>query len=68
MSADTREANAGESTDLLLEREPLRATVVTYRDSPDRCTVAPANVGDERRLTTWLSVNADAMVPLDGSR
>ena len=68
MSADTRQADTGESTDVLSEREPLRATVVQYRGSPDRCTVAPADVDADQRLTAWLSLNADAMVSLDDSR
>jgi len=68
MSADTRETDASESRDVVLEREPLRATVVTYRDSPDRCTVSPADVSDDQRLTAWLSVDTDAVVSLDESR
>lgn len=68
MSTDTRRSDTSETSDVLFEREPLRATVVEYRDSPDRCTVAPANARDEHRLTAWLSVDADAMVPLDASR
>lgn len=43
---------------------PLDATVVRYRDEPDRCTVTPRGVGGDRRYTTWLSVNADALVTL----
>jgi hypothetical protein len=48
--------------------EPLQATVVHYRSAPDRCTVAPGDVSDERRLTAWLSVDADALVRLGEMR
>lgn len=48
--------------------EPLEATVVHYRNGPDRCTVAPGDVSDERRLTAWLSVDADALVRLGEMR
>ncbi|MFB6269417.1 MAG: hypothetical protein ABEH83_05700 [Halobacterium sp.] len=44
--------------------EPLDATVVRYKNGPDRCTVAPADVSDDQRLTAWLSVDADALVAL----
>ena len=68
MSADTRHAGTDGGVDEHADQELLQATVVQYRESPDRCTVAPADVDDDRRLTTWLSVNADAMVPLADSR
>ena len=68
MSADTQQADVGDRVDVDAGREPLQATVVRYRDSPDRCTLAPADVDDDRRLTAWLSVNADAMVPPGDSR
>jgi hypothetical protein len=42
----------------------LSATVVNYRNSPDRCTVAPADVSDDRQFTAWLSIDADALVSL----
>lgn len=47
---------------------PLEATIVHYRSGPDRCTVAPGDVSDERRLTAWLSVDADALVRLGEMR
>lgn len=44
--------------------EPLEATVVQYQRSPDRCTVSPAEVSEERQLTAWISVDVAALVTL----
>ncbi|WP_232685740.1 DUF7511 domain-containing protein [Halobacterium zhouii] len=38
--------------------DSLRAIVVRHRNRSDRCTVAPAEAAGEKRLTTWLSVDA----------
>jgi len=66
MPADSRRGHAdGEET---VDRPALAATVVRYTDAPDRCTVSPADADDERRLTAWLSVDADAAVPLSDAR
>jgi hypothetical protein len=48
--------------------DPLEATVVHYQNGPDRCTIAPRDVSDERRLTAWFSVDADALVRLGEMR
>jgi hypothetical protein len=67
MSADiTRNDDAGSRRGS--EPEPLDATVVRYRNGPDRCTVAPADVDEDRQLTAWLSVDVDALVGLAGMR
>jgi hypothetical protein len=67
MSADsTRDAIAPPRTDA--GREPLNCTVVHYENAPDRCTVAPPDVDGDRQFTAWLSVNADALVPLGEMR
>jgi hypothetical protein len=42
----------------------LSATVVKYRNSPDRCTVTPADVSEDQQFTAWLSIDADAVVSL----
>ncbi len=47
---------------------PLDATVVRYQNTPDRCTLSPPNVDSDRRLTAWLSVDADALVTLAENR
>ncbi|QLG60235.1 DUF7511 domain-containing protein [Halorarum salinum] len=43
----------------------LRAVVVRYDGGPDRCTVSPRDVDEAHRLTRWLSVDADVLVPLE---
>ena len=47
---------------------PLEATVVRYQNTPDRCTLSPPDVDSDRRLTAWLSVDADALVTLAENR
>ncbi|MCD2199683.1 MULTISPECIES: DUF7511 domain-containing protein [unclassified Halobacterium] len=51
-----------------VDRTPLDATVVRYQNTPDRCTLSPPNVDSDRRLTAWLSVDADALVTLAENR
>jgi hypothetical protein len=46
------------------DRPVLAATVVRHQHSPDRVTVAPPDADGEDRLTTWLSIDADAVVSL----
>ncbi|UIP00911.1 hypothetical protein Hbl1158_06015 [Halobaculum sp. CBA1158] len=46
----------------------LRAAVVRHEGEPDRCTVYPADADDVALVTTWLSVNADCLVPLEEVR
>ncbi|MFC3476620.1 DUF7511 domain-containing protein [Halobacterium litoreum] len=66
MSADSRRSS-GDADDPA-DQPALSATVVPYTDAPDRCTVSPADADDRRRLTEWLSVDADAVVPLSDAR
>ncbi|GAA0267125.1 DUF7511 domain-containing protein [Halobacterium noricense] len=51
-----------------VDRTPLDATVVRYQNTPDRCTLSPPDVDGDRRLTAWLSVDADALVTLAENR
>ena len=46
----------------------LTAAVVRYDGEPDRCTVYPEGADDGTLTTTWLSVNADCLVPLEDAR
>jgi hypothetical protein len=66
MSTDSTRV-AQQSRDIT-DRTPLDATVVRYQDTPDRCTLSPPNVDSNRRLTAWLSVDADALVTLVENR
>lgn len=40
----------------------LRATVVEFVDDHDQCTIYPADVGEGRQVTTWISARGDAFV------
>lgn len=51
-----------------VDRTPLDATVVRYQNTPDRCTLSPPDADSDRRLTAWLSVDADALVTLAENR
>jgi hypothetical protein len=42
----------------------LSLTVVRYDDGADRCTVYPPNATGDSRLSTWLSVDYEAVVDL----
>lgn len=64
MTADASSERAGAAAECRTDRRVLSATVVNYRNGPDRCTVTPADVSDEERFTAWLSVDADAMLSL----
>jgi len=46
----------------------LVAVVVRQDRGPDRCTVYPADAAEATRLTTWVSVNADALCDLAAMR
>ena len=50
------------------DRRVLDATVVRYRNEPDRCTVTPPDVSGDQQFTAWLSVDADALVALPENR
>ncbi|AAG19642.1 MULTISPECIES: hypothetical protein [Halobacterium] len=47
---------------------PLQLTVVRYSDDADRATVTPVSVVDGDVTTTWLSVDAGAVVSLADAR
>jgi hypothetical protein len=46
----------------------LCVNVVRYPDEPDRVTLSPCEVSAGDHTTTWLSVNADAVVSLADAR
>lgn len=46
----------------------LNAVLVRYVDTPDRVTVYPEGLDDIDRMSTWLTADADAFVPLDEYR
>ncbi len=46
----------------------LCVNVVRYPDEPDRVTLSPCEVSAGDHTTTWLSVDADAVVSLDDAR
>ena len=50
------------------DRPTLRVHVVRYPDEPDRVTVSPQAVSEAAHTTTWLSVDADAVVSLADAR
>lgn len=44
------------------------ATVVSYDDEPDECTIYPANATDEEVVTTWISAKSGSYVSLADMR
>ena len=46
----------------------LSANIVRNEGEPDRVTVSPRQVSERDRTTTWLSVDADALVSLADAR
>jgi hypothetical protein len=44
------------------------AVVVAYDDSPDECTIFPADATDEELVTTWMTAEAGSYVSLDEMR
>lgn len=36
----------------------FKATIVTYDDAPDECTIYPDDVDDTARTTMWISARA----------
>lgn len=43
---------------------PLIATVVTYDDAPDECTIHPKTVPDGQRTTAWISAKEGSFFSL----
>jgi hypothetical protein len=67
MSADARRGDARTSFDDE-NRPDLRVHVVRYADEPDRATLTPRAVSAADHTTTWLSIDADALVSLADAR
>lgn len=44
------------------------ATVVSYDDEPDECTIYPADATDEELVTTWISAKSGSYVSLADAR
>lgn len=38
--------------------EQFEASIVTYDDAPDECTIYPGDVDDAVQATTWISAQA----------
>jgi len=66
MSAHARGGDAPAPADH--DRPTLCVHVVRYPDEPDRVTVSPQAVSEAEHTTTWLSVDADAVVSLADAR
>jgi len=49
-------------------RFDLQLAIVHYADSPDRCTLFPQSADDVALMATWLSVDRDLLVDLEGMR
>ncbi|MBX0324482.1 hypothetical protein EGH21_15740 [Halomicroarcula sp. F13] len=43
----------------------LSLTVVQYADGSDRCTMYPPGLSGVPRMSTWLTADRSAFVPLD---
>lgn len=48
--------------------DQLVATVVTYDDAPDECTLYPLDATEQELLTCWLSAETDSFVALEDAR
>lgn len=46
---------------------PLIATVVTYDDAPDECTIHPKTIPDSLQTTAWISAKEESFYSLDES-
>ena len=67
MSVDACDGDANGPPDN--ENPPaLYVHVVQYSDEPDRVTLSPQAVSAADRTTTWLSIDADAVVSLADAR
>ena len=42
----------------------LEATIVEYDDAPNECTIAPTDVSDVDRMSTWISAQEGSYVEL----
>ncbi|WP_435095522.1 DUF7511 domain-containing protein [Halarchaeum sp. P4] len=67
MSADSTADDAAYTT-VPAPDYALEAVTVHQERGPDRCTVYPSDADEETRLTTWLSLDADATRDLAAMR
>lgn len=44
--------------------ESFEATVVSYEDAPDECTIYPTDVSGDRRTTTWITAKEGSFFSL----
>lgn len=44
------------------------ATVVSYDDEPDECTIYPTDATEEELVTTWISAKSGSYVSLEDMR
>ncbi|SFG59584.1 hypothetical protein SAMN04488063_2530 [Halopelagius inordinatus] len=44
------------------------ATVVSYDDEPDECTIYPADATEDELVTTWISAKSGSYVSLADAR
>ncbi|ELY82645.1 DUF7511 domain-containing protein [Natrinema gari] len=56
------------ATQYSTDETDLESIVVRYEDRPDRWTITPRECPESDRMTTWLSVDAQAIVDLDDVR
>ncbi|WP_276272482.1 DUF7511 domain-containing protein [Haloarcula litorea] len=61
VAEETRSGPGAAGTDLSM-------TVVRHTDGPDRCTVSPPGLSGVARMSTWLSADRAAFVPVDEMR
>ena len=47
---------------------PITATVVTYDDQRDECTLHPADPAEQTRTTEWITAKAGSYIPLSECR
>jgi hypothetical protein len=44
--------------------ESFEATVVSYDDAPDECTIYPTDITGDRRTTTWITAKEGSFLSL----
>lgn len=48
--------------------EGYRAVVERYQNEPNQCTIFPEDMGEDERVTTWISAKEPAYVDLWANR
>jgi hypothetical protein len=56
--------NEGVAPDGEPDFESFEATVVSYEDAPDECTIYPTDVSGHRRTTTWITAKEGSFCQL----